>query len=728
MKVSMPVGENSLTLAGFGNAIDLARMKALDAMTARIPPVGSDALVAALGRMARAASETLELKDVFARVAEVAATVLPLEDMAVIRVERPGVLALYSLAPSGRPVPDPPKTIRMDAFSPAIRPLTDGAKRVDDVLPLLDPSFPADRHFQEDGVRSLMFAPLRRHDQFGGVVAVTATRPSVFTAEHEAALVSIADLLSLTLEHERLWRLDGERRRRLDAVDALLPMMAQVLDVREIFNQVSAVVKPVLPHDRLMLTSLNADRTVVTIDALSGEPVPQLSTTKKVDEHILSQLEREWELIADTEEGPADSDRCKKCLELGVRSLLRIPLRLEGGVLGSLFFLSESKGQYSEEDVVVARRVADHVSLALSHQRLAEEQHRAAEERERAARLEERVEALKEELATTKGYGRVVGESKSWTEVLSQAAKVAATETTTLLTGESGTGKEVIARFIHRGSPRAKGPFVALNCAALPETLLESELFGHEKGAFTGAVGTRPGSIEQAAGGVLFLDEVGEMSPSVQAKFLRVLQEREFRRLGGNRSIQANIRVIAATNRDLKAAMARGQFRDDLYYRLHVFEIPLPPLRERPEDILPLADAFLEEVGLLVGRPAAGISREAREILFAYAWPGNVRELRNVLERATILCDGGLITAEHLPIGLAKRAAASVTATDGEVAAFPAGGVDLQVVERDLIVKALETSRNNRARAARLLGITRAQLYRRLQKHGLEGAPPAAGD
>ncbi len=687
---------------------------------------GSDELVVALGRMARAVSETLELKDVFARVAEAAASILPFDGMAVIRVERPGTLALYSLAPSARGVPDPPKTIRLEDFSPGIRPLTNGAKRIDDLAALLDRSFPVDRHFHEDGVRSALFAPLLRGDQLGGLVAVTSGRPQAFAAEHEAALLSIADLLSLALEHERLWGLDAERRSRLDAVDALLPMMAQVLDVREIFNQVSAVLKPVLPHDRLMLTSLSADRSIVTIDALSGEPIPELSTTKKVDQYILDQLEREYELISDTEAGPSDSDRCRKCLELGIRSLLRIPLRLEDGLIGSLFFLSQAKGQYSEQDVVVARRVADHVSLALSHQRLAEEQRRAAEARERAASLEERVEALKEELATTKGYRRVVGESKSWKDILTQAAKVAATETTVLLTGESGTGKEVIARFIHRGSPRANGRFVALNCAALPETLLESELFGHEKGAFTGAAAARAGSIEQAAGGVLFLDEVGEMSTAVQAKLLRVLQEREFQRLGGTRPMQANVRVVAATNRDLKAAMAKGQFREDLYYRLHVFEIALPPLRERPEDILPLADAFLEEVGPQVGRPAAGISREAREILFGYDWPGNVRELRNVLERATILCDGGLITAEHLPIGLARREEASAKAAASD--AFPQGGVDLQVVERDLIVKALQTSRNNRAKAARLLGITRAQLYRRLQKHGLEPASAAPAD
>jgi transcriptional regulator with GAF, ATPase, and Fis domain len=689
---------------------------------------GSDALLAALGKMARAVSETLELRDAFARVADAAATLLPFEGMAVMRVTGPGTMELYSLAPY-HPVPDPPKkTIRLEDFSPRIRPLTSGAMRIDDLVPVLDPSFAVDRHFQEDKVRSALFAPLLRGDQLSGLVGVTSRRPSAFEAEHEAALLSIADLLALALEHERLWNLDVTRRGRLDAIDALLPLLANVLDVREIFNQISAVVKPVLPHDRLMLSSLNADHSEISVDALSGEPVPPelLGPIPVSRDEYARHARAEFDIVRDTEEGPAaDSERCRKGRALGIRSLLKIQLRLEGGVVGALAFLSKTPGEYGEEDVVVARRVADHVSLALSHRRLAEEERRAAEERERAAQLEQRVEALKQELATTRGYGRVVGESKGWRDALTQATKVAPTETTVLLTGESGTGKEVVARLLHQGSTRAKGPFVALNCAALPETLLESELFGHEKGAFTGALASRPGSIEQAAGGVLFLDEVGEMSPAVQAKFLRVLQEREFKRLGGNRSMHANVRVIAATNRDLKAALARGEFREDLYYRLNVFAIELPPLRERVEDILPLAEAFLEELGPRVGRPAAGISRAAREILLAYPWPGNVRELRNVLERATILCDGGLITAEHLPIELARREEASRSvAASG---AFPAGGVDLQVVERDLIVKALHTSRNNRAHAARLLGITRAQLYRRLQKHGLEATSPASG-
>src|SRR6267378_3034387 len=244
----------------------------------------------------------------------------------------------------------------------------------------------------------------------------------------------------------------------------------------------------------------------------------------------------------------------------------------------------------------------------------------------------------------------VIGSSRPWRQALIYAAKVAATEATVLLTGESGTGKEVVAHVIHKSSRRAGGPFVALNCAALPEALLESELFGYEKGAFTGAVSARPGRLDQAAGGTLFLDEVGEMSPAVQAKFLRVLQEREFQRLGGTRTLKADVRVIAATNRDLKAAMTQGAFREDLYYRLHVFAIHLPPLRERQEDILPLLEHFMEELGpAVLGRPAAGISREARAHVLAHSWPGNVRELRNAVERALVLCEGGLINPEHLP-------------------------------------------------------------------------------
>ncbi|HKC38084.1 MAG TPA: sigma-54 dependent transcriptional regulator [Gemmatimonadales bacterium] len=305
----------------------------------------------------------------------------------------------------------------------------------------------------------------------------------------------------------------------------------------------------------------------------------------------------------------------------------------------------------------------------------------------------------------------VIGSSRPWRQALAHAAKVGATEATVLLTGESGTGKEVIAHLIHDTSRRAGGPFVALNCAALPEALLESELFGYEKGAFTGAVVARPGRVEQAAGGTLFLDEVGEMTPAVQAKFLRVLQEREFQRLGGTRVQKANVRVIAATNRDLHAALGRGELREDLYYRLHVFAICLPPLRERPEDIPALVEHFITALGpALLGRPAAGISREAHERLLAHSWPGNVRELRNAVERALILSDGEMITPEHLP---------APPETPPEAEAAPRESLDLETTERELVERALRHAGQNKAKAARLLGLTRTKLYTRMQRFGL---------
>jgi transcriptional regulator with PAS, ATPase and Fis domain len=332
------------------------------------------------------------------------------------------------------------------------------------------------------------------------------------------------------------------------------------------------------------------------------------------------------------------------------------------------------------------------------------------------------VETLAHELES-RGRSRIVGLSRSWKEILRSVGRVATSETTVLITGESGTGKEVISNLVHQGSPRVGKPFVAINCAALPEQLLESELFGHEKGSFTGAVATKVGRIEQAAGGTLFLDEIAEMSPVVQAKFLRVLEEREFQRLGGTRSLKADVRVIAATNRDLATAIARQVFREDLYYRLNVFTISIPPLRQRPEDVLPLAETFLEDLGKTMGRPAAGISRDAREWLLAYPWPGNVRELRNAIERAILLCDGGLITREHVPSAIARSAAAPtperVIATNGAATAGP-DGLHIDTVERGLVVKALGQTKGNKSKAARLLGLTRAQLYWRIEKYGLD--------
>ena len=310
----------------------------------------------------------------------------------------------------------------------------------------------------------------------------------------------------------------------------------------------------------------------------------------------------------------------------------------------------------------------------------------------------------------------VVGHSAGWADAIKRATLVAATEATVLLQGESGTGKEVMARLIHARSPRGNRMFVAINCAALPENLLESELFGYERGAFSGAQQTKPGQVEIAAGGVLFLDEVSEMSLAAQAKLLRFLQEREFQRLGGTRVIKTNVRIVAATNRDLQQAIVGGSFRHDLYYRLQVFTIQLPPLRERRADILPLAEAFLRDIARAMRRPPLGLTPDATEALLSHPWPGNVRELRNALERAVIVCESGAITAAQLSLAV-PRPSPRVEETE----------VDLHALQRRTIARVLGQVHGNKSLAAKRLGITRSQLYERLRKYNLE-APASSSD
>jgi transcriptional regulator with PAS, ATPase and Fis domain len=295
--------------------------------------------------------------------------------------------------------------------------------------------------------------------------------------------------------------------------------------------------------------------------------------------------------------------------------------------------------------------------------------------------------------------------------------RVAATEATVFLQGESGSGKEVIAQLIHRTSPRKHGPFVAINCAALPEQLLESELFGYERGAFTGALQSKAGHIEMAARGVLFLDEVSEMSLTAQAKFLRFLEAREYLRLGGTRIQKADVRIIAASNRDLVEAVEHRTFREDLLYRLSVFDIALPPLRDRVSDIPLLAERFLADISRAMEIPIPRLRNDARDALLAHDWPGNVRELRNVLERATILADGD-IELHHL--SLRRRAVPASSSQDPSQVAL---ATDLSIVERGTIERVLAETEWNKSRAARRLGLTRTQLYGRLQRYGLE-APP----
>lgn len=313
----------------------------------------------------------------------------------------------------------------------------------------------------------------------------------------------------------------------------------------------------------------------------------------------------------------------------------------------------------------------------------------------------------------SKAAPAMIGRSKAMEGVNDQIARVAIGETTVLLRGESGVGKELVARAIHEQSARAAGPFVTVNCAALPRDLLESELFGHEKGAFTGAISRHLGRFEQARGGTLFLDELGDLPPSVQVTLLRVLQEREFRRVGGAETVQVDARVIAATHVDLEARIADGGFRADLYYRLNVFPIRVPPLRERTSDILLLADHFIEHYARQSNKRVRRISTPAIDMLLAYHWPGNVRELANCIERAVLITDNEVIHSQHLPPTL-QTGEASGTTSQRTLKAT------LATVERELIIEALKTARGNRAQAARALDITERIMGLRVRRYGID--------
>jgi DNA-binding NtrC family response regulator len=336
----------------------------------------------------------------------------------------------------------------------------------------------------------------------------------------------------------------------------------------------------------------------------------------------------------------------------------------------------------------------------------------------RQQNLEAENVALRQQLDTRFSLGNVIGESPAMREVLEMVQQVAPTRATVLLLGESGTGKEMVAKLVHQISPRAKQPMVSVHCGALPATLLESELFGHEKGAFTGAHERRIGRVEQAQGGTLFLDEIGEIDATIQIKLLRFLGERTFERVGSNRTITADVRLIAATNKNLEELVKSGGFREDLYFRLKVMEVMLPPLRARPEDIPLLAHAFLKEFASENGKPITSFTAEVLELLIKYHWPGNVRELRTTIEHAVVMCRGDKLTAKDLP--------GSVRHPAGESGSDPQrllarGDLTLQEAEKQLIIKALKETDGNRTLAAKKLGMSRRNLHRKLHQYQLEG-------
>ncbi len=386
-------------------------------------------------------------------------------------------------------------------------------------------------------------------------------------------------------------------------------------------------------------------------------------------------------------------------------SFICVPITLNRRPIGALAIdLKFKPDRNFERNTKFLGVVASMIAQALKIHRLIEEDKR---------RLVDENTHLRQELRERYDFSNLVGSSGPMRQVYEQVTQVADTNTTVLIRGESGTGKELIAHAIHYSSLRAKKPFVKVSCAALPESLIESELFGYEKGAFTGAETRKKGRFELAEGGTLFLDEIGDVNLATQVKLLRVLQEREFERVGGTETLKANVRLVAATNKDLERAIAAGTFREDLYYRLNVFTIFIPPLRERKADMLLLVDHFLEKFALEHKRTIKRISTPAIDMLASYHWPGNVRELENTLERAVLMCDGEVVHGHHLPPSL-QTAEASGTIT--RVSLSDA----VMAYEKDLLQDALKTTRGNRAKAARLLDTTERIINYKVRRYGID--------
>jgi two-component system response regulator AtoC len=334
-------------------------------------------------------------------------------------------------------------------------------------------------------------------------------------------------------------------------------------------------------------------------------------------------------------------------------------------------------------------------------------------------RLRREVRALRATQAQPYSPDRMVGESPAVLAVKALLRKIAASPASTvLLTGESGTGKDLAAKVLHYNSARAAKPFMNITCSALPDTLLESELFGHERGAFTGADRQKRGLLEMADGGTVFLDEIGEMVPGLQAKLLRFLEEKTFKRVGGSSDIKVDVRVVGATNRNLEEEVRQGKFREDLFYRLNVLPIPLPPLRERREDIPLLVTFYVDAYNTEFKKRVSGVAADAMGQLQGYRWPGNIRELRNAIERAMLLSEGDTLSADDFPLGVGE------TIRTGNRVELPAGGIDLEQLERSLVVQALERTGWNQTKAAVLLGVNRDQIRYRIEKFHLEKSTP----
>jgi len=457
------------------------------------------------------------------------------------------------------------------------------------------------------------------------------------------------------------------------------------------------------------LVTLLRENGELHVEASDGLDPPSHTVRYRVGEGIIGRVVESSKpiVVPQVSREPTFLNRAAKRPELPKEELsfICVPILLNRRAVGALGVdLKFNPERDYDRYVKFLGIVASSVAQAVKIQRLVEDDKK---------RLVDENLHLKQELRERYDFSSIIGSSGPVRQMYEQMSQVAPTNTTVLIRGESGTGKEMVAHAIHYNSPRANKPFIKVSCAALPDSLIESELFGYEKGAFTGADQRKKGRFEMAEGGTLFLDEIGDIALQTQVKLLRVLQEREFERLGSTETVKVNVRLLAATNKDMERAIAAGTFREDLYYRLNVFAIFVPPLRERKADLLLLVDHFLEKFSREHHKSIKRISTPAIDMLMSYHWPGNVRELENTLERAVLMCDGQVVHGHHLPPSL-QTAEASGTVTRVSLSDAVAG------FEKDLIQDALKTTRGNRAKAARLLDTTERVLNYKVRKYAID--------
>ena len=577
------------------------------------------------------------------------------------------------------------------------------------------------------GTRSLLVVPVVLGDDVLGLVGLHMTRTLREWLDDEVSfLQSIAGQIAVGYQYTRLYT---DKEREAETKRALLSI-ANALNARSDFREVSGLVLEravaLVGADYSALGVLDRNANRISLAAFKAAPHASIEQVQGLlDQHgqslDVTAFPAMLEVVA--------QGKTLRLLEtdlpfpfrmlfnsiLGGRAALVAPVRVGGQTFGLLGLVwSEAREGFQEHEVALVEGIADQIGTALERDQLSAE-----------------IMHLRSALHERYGEERIIGQTAAIRRAIELALSVADTQTTVLIEGESGTGKELLANLIHYNSGREDQPYVKLNCGAIPETLIESELFGHEKGAFTDARALRRGRFEEANGGTLFLDEVGEMSLSAQVRLLRVMQDGEFTRVGGSEVVKTDVRVIAASNVDLKRAVELGSFRQDLFYRLSVFPIKLPSLRERPEDIHPLVIHFIEHYKQKTGRFISGISKDALQALITYEWQGNVRELENAIERAVIIASGRQIELEDLPEAISKialeardriKVERAKAASEGRTTTFEVTvPSSMEEIERQAIEATLDYTEGDKSHAARALGIGRKTLYRKLEQYNGSG-------